>query len=172
MAPRKNKKVAQETPSVVKIEPPLGRFIKSEDLHEVDSTNVMLSVDMKRIKNDDLGIVILQDGQKIFPYQIMTRLMVGWETVGMISSVSFNVSAKTGNMPEMVVRFLEDATPQDLEIIMKDEATVASIKKNVDMLKAYPFITVESPLKNLCHFNNYEMLILDAVNQMLLVHLV
>lgn len=149
MASRKNKKVAQETLTVVKIDPPLARFVNSEDLHEVDSTNVILSVDLKRIKNDDLGNVLLQDGQKIFPYQIMTRLMVGWETVGMISSISFNVSAKTGNMPEMIVRFLEDATPQDLEVIMKDEATVANLKKNVDMLKAYPFITIESPLKNL-----------------------
>lgn len=151
MASRKNKKVAQETLAVVKIDPPLARFVKSEDLHEVDSTNVILSVDLKRIKNDDLGNVLLQDGQKIFPYQIMTRLMVGWETVGMISSISFNVSAKTGNMPEMIVRFLEDATPQDLEVIMKDETAVANIKKNVDMLKAYPFITIESPLKNLWH---------------------
>lgn len=148
MAPRKNKKVP-EALTAVKIDPPLARFIKSEDLHEVDSTSVMLSVDLKRIKNDDLANVLLQDGQKIFPYQVMTRLMVGWETVEMISSVSFNVSAKTGNMPELVVRFLEDATPQDLEVIMKDEVTVANLKKNVDMLKAYPFITVESPLKNL-----------------------
>jgi hypothetical protein len=149
MASRKNKKVVQENSVVLNVDQPVARFVRSEDLHEVDSTNVMLSVDLKRIKNNDLENVLLQEGQKIFPYQIMTRLMVGWETVEMISSVSFNISAKTGNMPEMIVRFLEDATPQDLEIIMKDEATVANLKKNVDMLKAYPFITVESPLKNL-----------------------
>lgn len=149
MAPRKNKKVVQEKSIVLNVDEPAARFVRSEDLHEVDSTNVMLSVDLKRMKNNDLENVLLQEGQKIFPYQIMTRLMVGWETVEMISSVSFNISAKTGNMPEMIVRFLEDATPQDLEIIMKDEATVANLKKNVDMLKAYPFITVESPLKNL-----------------------
>lgn len=149
MASRKNKKVVQENSVVLNVDQPVARFVRSEDLHEIDSTNVMLSVDLKRIKNNDLENVLLQEGQKIFPYQIMTRLMVGWETVEMISSVSFNISAKTGNMPEMIVRFLEDATPQDLEIIMKDEATVANLKKNVDMLKAYPFITVESPLKNL-----------------------
>lgn len=140
MNPQKNpKKTKTKSAPPVKI----TRKVEPWDLVEVSETSLVLAIDLRRQSEEILKEVQLEEGQKLFPYSVISRLMVGWNQVSCISSFELRLSADNP-LPGITVRFLEKMTPEGISAMTPELRT--AIEANIDLLRQYPFIKVESPL--------------------------
>jgi len=136
----KTKPVNYPTPKIVEKS---TRKVKNEDLVEVRDQQMVIAVELRRQSEEEISKVQIEDGQKLFPYSVLPRLFVGWQAVGFISSFEMKMSSEF-MIPQMVIRFVEKMSPDDVKDLSPE--TRASIEAQINMVKQYPFIRVESPL--------------------------
>jgi hypothetical protein len=119
------------------------KMVTASDLVEVQDTNLMISIDLKRQPQSQIDAMEINEDQKFFPYSVLPRLMLGWEAVGFISSFELKLSPEQP-LPQIVVRFVEKLPAE--EIAKLDPAAKAQIETQIARLRQYPFIKIESPL--------------------------
>jgi hypothetical protein len=113
------------------------------DLVNVPETSMVLSIDLKRQSDADIYALEINEDQRFFPYTVLPRLLVGWQSIGLISSLELKVSSENP-LPQMVVRFVEKLTPDDVAKL--DPGLKAQIEANIALIRQYPFVKVESPI--------------------------
>jgi hypothetical protein len=121
----------------------LRQKANAENTVEVSETSLLIAIDMKRNPQEVIDQVEFDMGQRFFPYSVLPRLLVGWQAVGFISS--FELKLLVGQpLPEIIVRFVEKMTPEDISKI--DEGLRQQILSQVNLVRQYPFVKVECPL--------------------------
>ncbi len=73
----------------------------------------------------------------------LVRVLVGQQQLGLISSIKIEMS-QNSYFPEIVVRFLEDLTPEQVGALSVEAQE--SVRRGMKLLGKFPFIQVESPL--------------------------
>jgi len=146
MKPVKNVKMVK---TVKKVPSPTlrvkRRLATPADLVEVQDTNLLLSIDLKRQPDDLIGNMEIEEGQRLFPFSVASRLMIGWQQVSFISSFEMRLSSEHP-LPGIVIRFVEKMSQKDIEKM--DETVKSQIFAQIALVRQYPFVTVESPLLN------------------------
>lgn len=122
---------------------PSTRKATPDDLVEVSDSNFLVSIDLRRQPNDFLSEVEIQEGQRLFPYSVLPRLLIGWQTVGFISSFEMKLSSESV-LPQITVRFIEKMSAEDVKNM--DAALRAQVEQQIALVKQFPFVTVVSPL--------------------------
>lgn len=117
--------------------------VSAEDLFEVTDTNMMLAIELKRQPDASIYKMEIGEGQKFFPYGVLTRLLIGWETVGFISSFEMKLTP-AHPLPQIIVRFAEAMTPEQVKEM--DPAIRAQVEAQIAKVRQFPFVTIESPL--------------------------
>jgi len=113
------------------------------DLVNVPETSVLLSIDLKRQADKDIYAVEINENERFFPYMVLPRLLIGWQAVGLISSLELKLSSESP-LPQMVVRFVEKMSADDVAKL--DPGVKAQLEANIALVRQYPFVKVESPL--------------------------
>ena len=138
--------VAIGAPKLVLVQPPpvkIRRKAKPSDMIEVQNKEILLSITLDRQPDAMALETEIEEGQRVLPYTLAVRLLVGWQSLGFISSFELKMSA--GNpLPQMVVRFVEGASPEELEKM--EQPLREQIMANINAVRQFPFVTVESPL--------------------------
>jgi hypothetical protein len=73
----------------------------------------------------------------------LVRVLVGQQQLGLISSLKIEMSRDT-YFPEIVVRFLEGLTPEQVGALSAE--VQESVRKSMKLLGKFPFVQVQSPL--------------------------
>ena len=127
----------------ISVKVPEKHLIGPEDILEVLDSSIIIAVDLKRQSTEFYSNVEISDGQKFFPYNVLSRLIIGWESIEFVSSFDMKVSAGSV-LPEITVRFVEKMTPEDIKNL--DSEVNKRIMLQIDKLRQYPFVKIESPL--------------------------
>lgn len=117
--------------------------VTAADLVEVGETSFVLAVDLKRHPDASIYEREIEQDQKFFPYAIVSRLLVGWQSVNFISSLEFKLTPDYP-LPRVIVRFSENLTPEEVKAM--DPALRSQVEAQIGIVRQYPFVTVESPL--------------------------
>lgn len=113
------------------------------DLVEVADTNLLIAIDLKRQADKDVYAMEIDADQRLFPYSVLPRLLIGWVTVGFISSFELKLNSDHP-LPQIVIRFAEKMTAQ--EVLQMDPGVKAQIEGSIALIRQFPFIKIESPL--------------------------
>jgi len=137
-----------EDAQVVVVPPPkiverVTHKVRAEDLVEVQDHTLVLAVDIQRQSKELLDKVEIEEGQKLFPYNVLPRLFVGWQSVGFISSLELKMTSESP-LPQIIIRFAEKMAPEAVKEL--DPALRAQIEQSIALVRQYPFVKVESPL--------------------------
>jgi hypothetical protein len=119
------------------------RLATLSDLVEVQDPNLLVSIDLKRQSTDTINQTEIEEGQRLFPYSVASRFMIGWHQVSHISSFELKMSSEYP-LPTVVVRFVEKMPKGDIEKM--DPALREHILSQIAIVRQYPFVTVECPL--------------------------
>jgi hypothetical protein len=134
-------KLAKQPPTIE--EKKKRKQVTTDDLLTVSETSMLVAIDLQRQPDASLEGVTIEEDQKLFPYTILPRLLVGWQPIGFISS--FEMKLEVGkSLPQIVVRFAEKMSQEDVAAL--DAGLRAQIEAGIAILRQYPFVRVESPL--------------------------
>lgn len=142
----KGSTVDKKETKLAKVEAPAApsrHKVTTPDLYELGVSNLLISVDLQRNPQSQVDSMEIEEGQKFFPYTVLSRLLVGWETVGYVSSFEMKVTAES-SLPQITIRFMEKAKKEDIEKL--DPAVKAQVEHCISMVRQFPFVNVESPL--------------------------
>jgi hypothetical protein len=117
--------------------------VAPEDLVEVRDTSMFLVIDLKRHVDTYTHSLEIEEGQRFFPYTALSRLLVGWQTVSMISSMEIKLNSDYV-LPQIIVRFVEKMSAEDVAKI--EPALKSQIEANIALVRQFPFVRVECPL--------------------------
>lgn len=113
------------------------------DLVEVSSKSMLISIDLERSSDESIAALEIEEGQRLFPYTLAPRFLIGWQAVNFISSFEMKMSHNSP-LPSMTVRFVENMSDADVKTL--DPVLRGQIEQQMALVKQYPFVTVESPL--------------------------
>lgn len=128
------------------VEAPTKRKATVKDFLEVSDSNLIVSIDLRRQSNESLTDVEIEEGYRLFPYQVLPRLLVGWQTIGFISSFEMKISTESP-FPQITVRFAEKMSPKEVETM--NEALRTQMEEQISLVRQFPFVKVESPFPTL-----------------------
>ena len=117
--------------------------VTAADLREAQDMNLMVAIELRRQSDASIFAMEIEEGQNFYPYSVLTRLLVGWETVGHVSSFDMKITPSYP-LPVMTIRFVEALTPEQVGAL--EPGIRASIEANIAKVRQFPFIVVESPL--------------------------
>jgi hypothetical protein len=117
--------------------------VTAADLVEVADTNLLVSIDLRRMPDKDVFGMEIEEGQRLFPYTVLPRFLIGWQSLGLISSFELKLTSDYP-LPQIIVRFAEKLLPEDVAKL--DPGVRAQYDANIALLRGYPFVTIESPL--------------------------